>query len=228
MAGLCEGGNEPSGSLKAICKSENLKEEMRRNKVEDVMRISEVWWENSGELVMQVYMPHSELADEEVEENYDKIEEIVEKQKKAACVIIMGNWNAAVGEQDGRTVGKYGLEKRNDREEYLMEFCIQTTAEETIGFTEGVRIKKPWVTGKMLEKMEERRKWKNINTEEDIHTLRDSLDVGLARRMATAETDTTRNPQYNGQLPSPVDGRLDGQRERYLRATAVDHNIFKG
>ena len=31
---------------------------------------------------------------------------------------------------------------------------------------ESKNIKKPWITGKMLEKIEERRKWKNINTEE--------------------------------------------------------------
>ncbi|KAJ4440072.1 hypothetical protein ANN_08204, partial [Periplaneta americana] len=130
---------------------ENLKEEMRRNRM-DVMGISEVKWKNSGELVsdefklfysngeckeshgvgvllgprvkdkvisvlyvddqvimvrlqgkkmnlllVQVYMPHSGLVDEEVEESYDKIEEIVEK-KKGACVILMGDWNAVVGE----------------------------------------------------------------------------------------------------------------------------------
>ena len=114
-----------------------------RNKV-DVMGISEVRWQQSGELMrdefrmfyssddakgnhgvgivlepcasdkvisvhyvdnrvmvvrlqgkkvdlVQIYMPHSGVADEEVEETYDKIEEIVEKEKKGACVILMGD-----------------------------------------------------------------------------------------------------------------------------------------
>ena len=133
-------------------KLENLKKEMRRNKV-DVMGISELRWElmsdefrmfyYSGDakgnhgvgvvlgpcakdkvisvryvdnrvmvvwlkgkkldlVILKIYMPHSGVADEEVEETYDKIEEIVEKEKKGACVILMGDWNAVVGEgEDG-------------------------------------------------------------------------------------------------------------------------------
>lgn len=40
---------------------------------------------------VQIYMPHSRLTDEEVEESYDKIEVTVEKEKKGACVILMGD-----------------------------------------------------------------------------------------------------------------------------------------
>ena len=58
---------------------------------------------------MQIYMPHSGVADKEVEETYDKIEDIVEKEKRA-CVILMGDWNAVFGEgEDERTVGRHGL-----------------------------------------------------------------------------------------------------------------------
>ena len=32
-------------------------------------------------VIVQIYMPHSGVADEQVEETYDKIEEIVEKEK---------------------------------------------------------------------------------------------------------------------------------------------------
>ena len=69
-------------------------------------------------------MPHSGVADEEVEETYDKIEKLVEKQKKGACVILMGDWNAVIGGgEGGRTVERYGLGKRNERGESLVNFC---------------------------------------------------------------------------------------------------------
>ena len=73
-------------------------------------------------VIVQIYIPHSGVVDEEVEETYDKIEEIVEKEKKGVCVILMGDWNAVVGE-DGRTVGRYGLEKSNEKGESLVNFC---------------------------------------------------------------------------------------------------------
>ena len=75
-------------------------------------------------VIVQIYMPHSGVADEEVEETYDKVEEIVEKEKKGACLILMGDWNAVVGEgEDRRTVGRYGLGKMNERGESLVNFC---------------------------------------------------------------------------------------------------------
>ena len=48
-------------------------------------------------VIAQIYMPHSGLVNEEVQETYDMIQEIVEK-KKGTCVILMGDWNAVVVE----------------------------------------------------------------------------------------------------------------------------------
>ncbi|XP_023225444.1 uncharacterized protein LOC111626342 [Centruroides sculpturatus] len=42
---------------------------------------------------------------------------------------------------------------------------IKKLAEIFLGYVNGVRIKKPWVTQEMIEKMDERRNWKNINNE---------------------------------------------------------------
>ena len=62
----------------------------------------------------------------------------------------------------GRQVTKkFDMEKGHS-----MKRCIQISAEETIWYKESKNVKKRFVTGKMLDKLEGRRKWKNINTEE--------------------------------------------------------------
>ena len=38
--------------------------------------------------------------------------------------VVMGYWNASVGDgREGNCVGKYGLGKRNDRRQKLVDFC---------------------------------------------------------------------------------------------------------
>ena len=75
-------------------------------------------------LIIQVYMPTKGHGDEKVEEIYDKLEKILDEESKGCCTIIMGDWNASVGDQsEGKIVGKYGLGKRNGRGERLIDFC---------------------------------------------------------------------------------------------------------
>ena len=44
--------------------------------------------------------------------------------------------------------------------------AIKSGAETAFGFHKASNAKKPWVTDKMMEKMDERRKWKRNNTVE--------------------------------------------------------------
>ena len=87
-----------------------------------------MWLKLKGEKVnttiIQVYMPTSEHPDEEIDEMYDTIEEILENEATRDNVIIMGDWNSVVGEGlDGKEVGQFGLGRRNERGEKLVEFC---------------------------------------------------------------------------------------------------------
>ncbi|XP_025406587.1 craniofacial development protein 2-like [Sipha flava] len=78
-------------------------------------------------IIVQVYMPTSNSNDSQVEEVYEQIEKAIDTIKGEENLIIMGDWNAIVGEGKGERniMGKYGLGKRNDRGDRLVEFCAK-------------------------------------------------------------------------------------------------------
>ena len=51
-----------------------------------------------------------------------------------------------------------------DRLEALRDNILDST-KRNIGIIKQVRVKMSWITGEMIDKMEERRKWKSVNTE---------------------------------------------------------------
>lgn len=70
-------------------------------------------------------MSTSQASDDEIEEIYEKIEELISHNGKDN-LIVMGDWNAIVGEEaNGKEVGKYGLGARNERGDRLVKFCRQ-------------------------------------------------------------------------------------------------------
>ena len=76
--------------------------------------------------VVQVYMPTNTHTDQEVEEVYEEIEELLKHVKGEENLIIMGDWNARVGEgKDSNIVGEYGLGVRNERGDRLVQFCAK-------------------------------------------------------------------------------------------------------
>lgn len=62
----------------------------------------------------------------EVEKVYADIEELLKLTKKKDNGIIMGDFNAVIGElSDKKEIRNYGLGKRNDIGDRLLEFCRQ-------------------------------------------------------------------------------------------------------
>ena len=75
-------------------------------------------------VIVQAYLRTTDYEEQEVEKLYYQLEEILDKQKGTDNVIVIGDFNAVVGKgKEDRVVGKFGLEKRNDRGERLIEFC---------------------------------------------------------------------------------------------------------
>ena len=75
-------------------------------------------------VIIQVYMYTSATEDVTVEELYEKIEKLINEEKGKTNIVIMGDWNAIVGEgKEGKTVGVFGLGTRNQRGEKLIKFC---------------------------------------------------------------------------------------------------------
>jgi exonuclease III len=74
--------------------------------------------------IVHVYMPTSSPTEEEMEEVYEQMEEVLGQVKGKENLIVMGDWNAVVGEgKEGRSIRNFRLGKRNANGERLVEFC---------------------------------------------------------------------------------------------------------
>ncbi len=74
--------------------------------------------------IIQVYAPTSDHTDEEIELFYDSIQRVMGYIKSEEVAIVMGDWNAKVGqEQESPVTGRYGMGERNERGSRLIEFC---------------------------------------------------------------------------------------------------------
>jgi hypothetical protein len=72
-----------------------------------------------------VYIPISKYEDDEIENLYGIIEEILEEDGKGDTnTIIMGDWNSVVGDESYRNiVGPHGLGRKNHRGQMLINVC---------------------------------------------------------------------------------------------------------
>ncbi|CAM4979656.1 unnamed protein product [Rotaria socialis] len=76
--------------------------------------------------VIHVYAPTSSSSEEDIEAFYNDIEQALAKTDKKDVLILTGDWNAKIGNDntDWKSVmGKYGYGDRNERGERLLEFA---------------------------------------------------------------------------------------------------------
>lgn len=74
--------------------------------------------------VIQIYAPTTEAEEEDIDQFYEDLRELLQLTPKKDVVFIIGDWNAKVGNQtvDGVT-GKFGLGTTNEAGQRLLEFC---------------------------------------------------------------------------------------------------------
>ena len=75
--------------------------------------------------IIQFYAPTSASTEEEIEEFYSQLQEVIDKIPSRDVTLIMGDANAKVGKADipSVTYGQYGLGVRNVRGSVLIDFC---------------------------------------------------------------------------------------------------------
>ncbi|XP_050527983.1 craniofacial development protein 2-like [Daktulosphaira vitifoliae] len=113
---------------------EELKQQMTLKQL-DILGVCETRWGDNGDFwrdkqgkngVGILLNKEWRLGDDEIEQVYDSLDELLGITRDSDNVIIMGDFNAVVGEgQDNQIVGKHGLGTRNIRGERLVNFCKQ-------------------------------------------------------------------------------------------------------
>ena len=72
----------------------------------------------------QVYVPTTNVKEDEVEQFYEDLQDLLELTPKTDVLFIIGDWNAKVGSQEIPGVtGKFGLGVQNEAGQRLTEFC---------------------------------------------------------------------------------------------------------
>lgn len=76
--------------------------------------------------IIQIYAPTADKEEVEIEKFYDDLQKTLHNTKSRDITIVMGDFNAKVGEGRCETiVGPYGLGVRNERGDRLIEFCLE-------------------------------------------------------------------------------------------------------
>ena len=73
-----------------------------------------------------MYAPTAEAPEDEIETFYDNLEDAMARTPKKDMLIITGDWNAKVGNDNSGwefAMGRYGYGQRNERGEKLLEFA---------------------------------------------------------------------------------------------------------
>ncbi|XP_060530420.1 craniofacial development protein 2-like [Cylas formicarius] len=73
--------------------------------------------------IIQTYAPTADKSDEDIEEFYNEINNIIHSLKSRDITLVLGDFNAKIGRgRFDKHVGEYGLGRRNERGDRLLQF----------------------------------------------------------------------------------------------------------
>ena len=73
---------------------------------------------------IQVYAPNTNAEEDEVEQFYEDLQDLLELRPPKDVLFIIGDWNAKVRSQETHGItGKFGLGIQNEAGQRLIEFC---------------------------------------------------------------------------------------------------------
>ena len=121
---IYSGGSRKERGVAVVLNKDQADKVTKIQQVNDRILLVKLQAEPIDIVIIQVYMPTSQHEDKEIEDMYEHIEELMDQERGNDYLVIMGDWNAVVGEgRSGSEVGAYGLGDRNKRGDQLIEFC---------------------------------------------------------------------------------------------------------
>jgi len=87
----------------------------------------------------------------------------MDKLKNDDFVAMAYRCNVNIALEEGNKVNQQELP--NDRWKHFRD-TVTAVASATLGKLTGTQPRKPWISQEMIDKTEERRQWKNVNTDE--------------------------------------------------------------
>jgi hypothetical protein len=124
MRVIYAGGEESQRGVAVILNCEAAKRVVKIVQHSDRLILVKLEAKPVNMVIVQVYMPTTDHEDDAVEHIYEEIEKLIGEEKGTDYLIVMGDWNAVLGEgREGNEVGSYGLGVRNDRGQLLLDFC---------------------------------------------------------------------------------------------------------
>ena len=95
---IYSGGNESQRGVAVVLDKETAKRVIEIERISDRLMMVKVQDVRLNMVLIQLHMPTTEHEDDEVDLVYEQLEELLAKQKGTENVVIMGDWNAVVGE----------------------------------------------------------------------------------------------------------------------------------